>query len=125
GMTSLLARGLGAAFNRYLFPAIVPFIGMLGAFLTGSNNNSNVLFAPLHMEAASILKLSVPLMLAAQTAGASIGSVMAPAKVIVGCSTIGLVGKEGGVFKRLLIYDLIVVLFVAVAATVWSWLRTG
>ncbi|HSN95404.1 MAG TPA: L-lactate permease, partial [Anaerolineaceae bacterium] len=65
GMTSLLARGLGAAFNRYLFPAIVPFIGMLGAFLTGSNNNSNVLFAPLHMEAASILKLSVPLMLAA------------------------------------------------------------
>ncbi len=123
GMTSILARGLGAFFNRWLFPAVVPFIGTLGAFLTGSNNNSNVLFAPLHVEAASILKLSVPLMLAAQTAGASVGSVMSPGKVIVGCSTIGLAGKESGVLKKLLVYDLIVVLFIAVAATIWSWLR--
>jgi len=123
GMTSLLARGLGMAFNRYFFPAVVPFIGMLGAFLTGSNNNSNVLFAPLQLEAASILKLSVPLMLAAQTAGASVGSVMTPAKVIVGCSTIGLAGKESRVMKKLLVYDLIVVLFIAVVATIWSWLR--
>ena len=123
GMTSMLARGLGAIFNRWLFPAIVPFIGTLGAFLTGSNNNSNVLFAPLHVEAASILKLSIPLMLAAQTAGASVGSVISPGKVIVGCSTIGLAGKESGVLKKLLVYDLIVVLFIAVAATVWSFLR--
>lgn len=124
GMTSLLARGLGAVFNRWLFPAVVPFIGTLGAFLTGSNNNSNVLFAPLQVEAATILKLSVPLMLAAQTAGASIGSVMTPGKVIVGCSTIGLAGKESRVLKKLLVYDLLVVLFVAVVATVWSWIRS-
>jgi lactate permease len=122
GMTSMLARGLGAIFNRYLFPAVVPFIGMLGAFLTGSNNNSNVLFASLHIEAASILKLSVPLMLAAQTAGGSVGSVMAPAKVIVGVSTIGLAGKESQVMKKLLVYDLIVVLFIAIIATIWSLL---
>ncbi len=125
GMTSLLARGLGAVVDRWLFPAVVPFIGTLGAFLTGSNNNSNVLFAPLHLEAAAILKLSVPLMLAAQTAGASVGSVMTPGKVIVGCSTIGLAGKESHVLKKLLVYDLIVVLFIAVVAAVWSWMRSA
>ncbi|MEA4812823.1 MAG: L-lactate permease [Anaerolineaceae bacterium] len=125
GMTSILAKGLGEALSSFLYPAVVPFIGMLGAFLTGSNNNSNVLFAPLHMEAASILRLSIPLMLAAQTAGASIGSVMTPAKVIVGCSTIGLVGKEGGVLKKLLLYDLLIVFFIAVFVLVWSWLGGG
>jgi lactate permease len=76
----------------------------------------------LHIEAASILKLSVPLMLAAQTAGASVGSVMTPAKVIVGVSTIGLAGKESQVMKKLLVYDLIVVVFIAVIATIWSLL---
>lgn len=123
GMTSILARGLGAVFDRNLYPTVVPFIGALGAFITGSNNNSNVLFAPLHIEAASMLKLSIPLMLAAQTAGASVGSVMTPGKVIVGCSTIGLAGKESAVLKKLLVYDLAVVLFVAVIAGLLSLTR--
>jgi lactate permease len=63
---------------------------VLGAFLTGSNNNSNVLFGVLNQEAARMMGLSIPWILAAQTTGGSLGSVMAPAKLMVGAITVGL-----------------------------------
>jgi lactate permease len=114
GMTNLLAQGLSQAFGQVAYPLIAPFIGALGAFITGSNNNSNVLFAVLQMRTAELLKLSVPLILAAQTAGGSLGSVMAPAKVIVGCSTVGLGDNEGAVIGRILYYGSIPVAVVAI-----------
>jgi len=116
GMTYLLAEGLSASFSRDLYPIIAPFIGALGAFITGSNTNSNVLFAVLQQNSAQLLNLSVPLILAAQTAGASLGSVLAPAKVIVGCSTVGLSGEEGRVMRKLLGYGLITIGSVALVA---------
>ena len=116
GMTYLLAEGLSASFSRDLYPIIAPFIGALGAFITGSNTNSNVLFAVLQQNSAQLLNLSVPLILAAQTAGASLGSVLAPAKVIVGCSTVGLSGEEGRVMRKLLGYGLITISSVALVA---------
>jgi len=118
GMTYLLAEGLSVSFSREIYPAIAPFIGALGAFITGSNTNSNVLFGVLQQSTAQLMNLSVPLILAAQTAGGSLGSVLAPAKVIVGCSTVGLSGKEGEVMRKLLGYGMITLLTVAVSAWV-------
>ena len=118
GMTYLLAEGLSVSVNRQFYPAVAPFIGALGAFITGSNNNSNVLFAVLQQNAASLMNLSVPLILAAQTAGGALGSVLAPAKVIVGCSTLGLGGKEGAVMRKMLLWGVITIGTVALAALV-------
>jgi len=120
GMTYLLAEGLSVSFSRDLYPAVAPFIGALGAFITGSNNNSNVLFAVLQQNAAELMKLSVPLILAAQTAGGGLGSVLAPAKVIVGCSTVGLEGQEGAVMRKLFGYGAITIGTVALASFVIS-----
>ena len=114
GMTNMLARGLSESFNQSAYPAIAPFIGALGAFITGSNNSSNVLFAVMQQETAALLNLSIPLILAAQTAGGSLGSIMSPAKVIVGCSTVGLSEKEGIVMRRILLYGIIPLVIVAV-----------
>lgn len=116
GMTNLLAEGLSASFGAALYPAVAPFIGALGAFITGSNNNANVLFAVLQMRTAELLGLPVPLILGAQTAGGSLGSVMAPAKVIVGCSTVGLGDNESVVMGKILVYGLVPVAIVAIAA---------
>ncbi len=116
GMTYLLAEGLSVSFSRNLYPLVAPFIGALGAFITGSNNNSNVLFAVLQQNAADLMNLSVPLILGAQTAGAALGSVLAPAKVIVGCSTVGLAGHEGAVMRKLLGYGAVTVGTVALSA---------
>jgi len=52
GMTYLLAEGLSVSFNREIYPAVAPFIGALGAFITWSNTNSNVLFGVLQQSTA-------------------------------------------------------------------------
>jgi len=118
GMTNILAEGLVRVTQRELYPMLSPFIGALGAFITGSNSNSNVLFALLQQRGAELLGLSVPLILAAQTTGASLGSALAPAKVIVGCSTAGLSGKEGLVLQHMLKIGLIPIAIVAIITTV-------
>lgn len=107
GMTNTIATGLGT-FTGNIFPLISPFIGVLGSFMTGSNTNSNVVFVPLQKQIAELLKLSVPLILAAQTTGGSIGGMLAPARIIVGCSTAGLTGQEGRVLGTTIKVGLII-----------------
>ena len=105
-MTLLLAEGL-AALMQSAYPLTSAYVGVLGAFATGSNNNSNVLFVPLQKNVAVLLGFAPALLVAAQTAGGAIGAMVAPAKLIVGCSTVGLIGKEGDVLRKTLPYVLV------------------
>jgi lactate permease len=114
GMISLVAQGLAQALGAPLYPLAAPLIGALGAFITGSNSNSNVLFAVLQRQTAILLSLSPALILGAQTAGASLGSVFAPAKLIVGCATVGLGRQEGQVLRPALAYGLLPILFISI-----------
>jgi len=107
GMTYTLAVGLSQVLEP-IFPFLSPYIGLLGAFMTGSNTNSNVVFAALQQQTATLLSLPVALILAAQTTGGSLGSMLAPAKIIVGCSTAGLSGEEGQVLRRTIVYGIII-----------------
>ncbi len=109
GMTQLLAKTLSQ--TGILFPFLSPFIGTLGAFMTGSNTNSNVVFGQIQRQTALTLALSIPLILAAQTTGGAIGSLFAPAKVIVGCSTVED-ADEGHVLKVASIAGLLIVLII-------------
>ena len=122
GMTNILAEGLSHVFGAVMYPVVAPLIGALGAFITGSNNNSNVLFAVLQMRAAELLGLRVPLILGAQTVGGSLGSIMAPTKVIVGCSTVGLGNNEGMVMRKVVIYGIIPILFISLVTGLFVWL---
>ena len=108
GMTRTLAEGVADAVGD-AYPLASPFIGALGAFMTGSNTNSNVVLGSFQQDAAALLGLNALIVLAAQTAGAAIGSTFAPAKVIVGASTVGLGGDEGPVLKKVLSYGLVLV----------------
>ena len=111
GMTEALAQGLADAVGK-AFPLVAPWIGGIGAFMTGSNTNSNVVFAGLQMRTAELLAYSVPAILAGQTAGAAVASVAAPTKVVVGCSTAGMAGKEGEVLRALIGYTAFLVMFI-------------
>jgi lactate permease len=99
GMTATVA-GILSLGGPALYSFASPFIGLLGAFMTGSNTNSNVLFTGMQREAAVLLRLPVTLILGAQTSGGAIGGMLAPARIIVGASTAGLAGKEGQVLRR-------------------------
>jgi lactate permease len=117
GMTYRLAQGLSAAMGA-AFPLVSPLIGTLGAFMTGSNTNSNVIFASLQQRTAELVGVSIWIVLAAQTTGGALGSMLAPAKVIVGCSTAGLAGQEGQVMRKTLGYGLAIAVFVGLVAWV-------
>ncbi|OQX65181.1 MAG: hypothetical protein B5M51_01465, partial [Anaerolinea sp. 4484_236] len=112
GMTEALAQGLANSVGM-AFPAVAPWIGAIGAFMTGSNTNSNVVFAALQMRTAELLAYSVPIILAAQTAGAALASVVAPTKLIVGASTAGMEGEEGRVMRAVIGYIGGLVLFIS------------
>ncbi len=121
GMTMLLAQGLSAVVGA-AFPLVSPMVGILGAFATGSNNNSNVLFGSLQKSAALLLSIDPRILLAAQTAGGSLGSMLAPAKLIVGCSTVGLDKHDGEVLRHTLLYGLGIGLALGLFALGWSML---
>lgn len=121
GMTDALAKGVSAVVGR-AFPLLSPWMGALGAFMTGSNTNSNLVFAALQMRTADLLGISVPVILAAQTSGGALGSVIAPTKVIVGASTAGMAGKEGEVMRNLLLYIGTLIGFISLFTVLGVWL---
>jgi lactate permease len=119
GMTALLAEGI-AAIADPVFPLLAPFIGVLGCFMTGSNTNSNILFGALQRDTATVLDLPSAVILAAQTTGGALGSMVAPAKIIVGCSTAGLAGQEGPVIRQCVRYGVVITGIMGVVTLVWS-----
>jgi lactate permease len=114
GMTRALAEWLAGAVPPALYAFVSTLIGALGAFMTGSNTNSNAVFGALQMDTAVLLGISVTLVLGIQTASAAIASLLAPAKIIVGASTVGLGGDEGAVLRKLLVYGGVLLLWIAV-----------
>jgi lactate permease len=117
GMTETLARGLAGGMGA-IYPMVAPWMGALGAFMTGSNTNSNVVFGALQLQTAVILGYSVTVILAGQTAGAAVASVLAPTKVVVGASTAGMAGREGYVLRKLFVYVALLLLLVSLMTAV-------
>jgi len=122
GMTESIAQGLASSVGA-AYPVIAPWIGALGAIMTGSNTNSNVIFALLQMRTAQLLTYSTAIILAAQTAGAGLASVVAPTKVVVGASTAGMVGREGEIMRALIGYVAFLILSISIltAIAIWIW----
>lgn len=118
GMTREIAEWMSDSVPTDLYAFVATGIGALGAFMTGSNTNSNAVFAVLQMDTARLMGLSVPAVLAAQTASAAIASLLAPAKIMVGASTVGLGGDEGRVLRALFAYGGALLLLIAIIAFV-------
>ncbi len=116
GMTDVLAQGLARA-SGSAFPLVAPWIGALGAFVSGSNTSSNLLFATLQLRTGELLGLRLPWVLAAQTAGGAVGSVVAPTKVVVGVSSAEQTVGEGEVMRHLLLY--VALLTAAISLMTW------
>lgn len=123
GMTDALARALADGMGA-LFPLTSPWIGALGAFMTGSNTNSNVVFAALQLRTAELLTYAPAWILAAQTAGGALGSVIAPTKIVVGASTAGMQGREGEVLRKMLGYTALMIALISLLTPLALWLTS-
>ncbi len=73
---------------------------------------------PLQINTAELLDFSPEIIASTQSIGGSIGSAIAPAKILLGTSVVGIVGKEGDIIKRCITYTLISGLLVGLAALI-------
>jgi len=111
----LLGRTIADGAGK-VFPLFSPYIGVLGTFMTGSNTNSNVMFGALQLETARALAVSEVTVSSVQSIGGSLGSAIAPAKVLVGTAIVGLSGRENEVLRKTLPYCAGIVLLVGLQA---------
>ncbi len=102
GQTTVLAQGV-AAVTGGAYPILSPFIGLLGTFMTSSNLSSNILFGSFQEQVGRMLHVDKAQLLAVQTVGGSIGSIIAPSKVLLGTTAAGILGKEGDVINAFLL----------------------
>lgn len=101
GQTAVLAQGVAAVAGG-IYPILAPFIGLLGTFMTSSNLSSNILFGSFQQQIALLLQIDKAPLLAAQTAGGAVGSIIAPSKILLGTTAAGILGREGEVIGRVL-----------------------
>ena len=97
-MLNALARGLADIFKS-AYAVVAPVIGVLGAFMSGSNTVSNTLFASLQYETALMVKLSPVLIVSLQNIGAAAGNMVCVNNVVAVCATTGTNGNEGKIIR--------------------------
>lgn len=101
GQTTVLAQGV-AAVTGGIYPILSPFIGLLGTFMTSSNLSSNILFGSFQQQVALMLQIDKAPLLAAQTVGGAIGSIISPSKILLGTTAAGILGREGDVIGKVI-----------------------
>ena len=113
GMMTLMAQTLAGFFGP-AYPIVSPFIGVLGAFVSGSNTMSNTLFASMQFESAVMLGLPPVVIIALQCVGGGIGNMICVHNVVAACTTVGVQNVEGKIISRncipVLIYSLLSVI---------------
>lgn len=121
GQISTLAKTLSAGAG-FLYPMAAVLIGQIGAFVTGTNLGSNLMFNPLHIEAAKNLSLNVIPIAAAQNTGGAIGNMICPNNVVAVCACVSILGKEGEVMRKTLLPSLTLLLFLGILAMIYTYL---
>ena len=111
-MLYVMADALANIFHGAYF-IIAPFIGVLGAFMSGSCTVSNTLFSSLQFETASLLGMSQVLIVALQNCGGAIGNMICVNNIVSVCATTGTSGNEGKLIKTNIIPCIIYCVIVA------------
>jgi lactate permease len=100
-----------AALTGNTWPMFASFVGALGAFITGSNTVSDLLFAEFQYATASQLGISHQIVVALQAVGGAMGNMVCIHNIVAASATVGLAGMEGLLIRRnalpLLVYGLI------------------
>ena len=100
-----------------LYPLVSPFLGLLGAFVGGSETASNVLFAKIQF-GATVATVGAPAFMAiygAHAVAGGIASAITPSKITNAAALVGVKGKEEGeLLKTLILPVLALTLFVGV-----------
>jgi len=99
---------------------IAPFLGILGAFITGSATVSTMTFSPIQYSVAQQMGLSTNLVLAQQVMGGAAGNMICVHNVVAATAVVGLVGKEGEVIRKTLVPCIIYGILIGIAGIIMA-----
>jgi lactate permease len=109
-----------------VFALISPILGWLGTAVTGSDTSSNSLFGALQVTAAAKAGLSPVLIAAGNSSGGVLGKMVSPQNLAIAAAAVGVHGKEGDIFRRVVIWSLVFLVFMCalsgLQASVLSWM---
>jgi lactate permease len=109
-----ITLGLWAAGAGEAFAFLSSLIGWLGVAVTGSDTSSNALFGALQVTAAQDAGFSPTLLAAANSSGGVLGKMISPQNLAIGAAAVGLAGREGDLFRKVLVWSLVLVLLMCV-----------
>jgi lactate permease len=89
------------------FALLSPILGWLGVAVTGSDTSSNSLFGALQVTAANQAGLNEVLMAASNSSGGVLGKMISPQNLAIAAAAVGLNGKEGDIFRRVIVWSLV------------------
>jgi lactate permease len=122
-----LTLGTWAAGAGGFFAFLSPIIGWLGTAVTGSDTSTNSLFGALQVTAAKHANLSAVLCAGANSSGGVLAKMVSPQNLAIGAAAVGLGGREGDIFRRVVGWSVGLVLVMAVlvllqSTSVLSWM---
>lgn len=104
GQTITLGTWMAGAGSA--FALLSPILGWLGVAVTGSDTSANSLFGALQVTAANQAGLSEVLMAASNSSGGVLGKMISPQNLAIAAAAVGLNGKEGEIFRRVVLWSL-------------------
>lgn len=125
GQTITLGTWMAAAGGA--FALLSPILGWLGVTVTGSDTSANSLFGALQVTAANQAGLSDVLMAASNSSGGVLGKMVSPQNLAIATAAVGMNGKEGDIFRRVVIWSVVFLALLCVlsalqASPVLSWM---
>ncbi len=125
GQTTSL--GVWLAGTGSLYVVLSPLLGWIGVAVTGSDTSSNALFGALQVQTAVKAGLDPVLMAAANSSGGVLGKMVSPQNLAIAAAAVGMAGREGDIFRRVLGWSLVMLVFMALivvlqSTAVLSWM---
>jgi len=118
GQTITLGTWMAAAGGA--FAVLSPVLGWLGVAVTGSDTSSNSLFGALQVTAANQAGLSDVLMAATNSSGGVLGKMISPQNLAIAAAAVGMNGKEGDIFRRVVIWSVVFLALLCVLSALQS-----
>jgi lactate permease len=125
GQTTSLGAWLAGAGGA--FAILSPILGWIGVAVTGSDTSANALFGALQVQTAKDAGLDPVLMAAANSSGGVLGKMVSPQNLAIAAAAVGMAGKEGDIFRKVIGWSLALLLLMCVivalqATPVLSWM---
>jgi lactate permease len=125
GQTTTIGQWIAGAGG--VLPFLSPIIGWLGVAVTGSDTSSNSLFGVLQVTAAKDAGFDPTLLASANSSGGVLGKMVSPQNLAIGAAAVGLGGREGDIFRRVIGWSIVLVLVMCVivylqSTSLLSWM---